>query len=139
MPITLTTPKTIAEPGQAVETYAQLKIAGFDFPPPGNRIVLKLQYGNTVDGVWVSKAAIFRRTISDTPEVSGPEYNAETKEVVEVVTQEADLEFSDMVGGSVLVGAEVDGLLIFNVVGDALYQHMLDRTQDDPDYQGTIE
>ena len=60
MPITLTTPKVVSSPGQESVSFTQLKIAGFDFPPPGHRIVLKLQYGDTVDGAWVSKASIFK-------------------------------------------------------------------------------
>lgn len=138
VPITLTASKTISSPGQSVKTFSQIKIAGFNFPPPGNRIILNLQYGDTVDGKWVSKEPYFNRTIADVHEVSGPEFNPATQEVEEVVTQEADLEFTNMVVASALVGINVDGLLLFNVVGDYLYQHLLNETPGDADYQGTI-
>lgn len=138
MPITLTTPKTISSPGQPSVTYSQLKIAGFDFPPPGVRLVLKLQYGDTVDGAWASKAPLFKCVIQDTPGISEAGYDEEEEEVVEVVIQAADPAFSNLVAASTLVGATVDGALLFDVVGDYLYNHLLAFHAGDSDYEGAI-
>jgi hypothetical protein len=137
MPITLTTPKVVSSPGEPSITYSQLKIAGFDFPPPGRRIVMKLQYGDTVDGAWLSKARIFKHIVQDVQEVSSPQYNEETEEVVDVVSQEAALEFSELHAVE-LVGDDVDGMLVFDVVALHLYQHLLACNAADPDYQGVI-
>ena len=139
MPITLTTPKLVSSPGEPSHNYTQLKIAGFDFPPPGRRLVLKLQYGDTVDGAWLSKESIFKHVVRDVPEVSAPQYNEETKEVVEVVEQVEDLAFSTLVGTSLLVGDDVDGLRLFDVVALFLYQHLIACNPGDADYQGAIE
>ena len=136
MPILLTTPKVVSPgPGQETITYTQLKIAGFDLPPPGKRIILKLQYGDTVNNVWISKASIFKLRVQDIPEIKSMEYNFETEEVEEVISQAEDLKFTDMVA-TVLTNS--NGLRLWDVVASSLYQHLIDQHPEDSDFQGTI-
>jgi len=53
MPITLTTPQTF-EPGhgQASIDYPEVKIVQVDWEIVGKRLVLHMQYGETINGDW---------------------------------------------------------------------------------------
>ena len=140
MPITLTTPKVIAVPGAESITHTQLKIVGFNFPPPGIRIVIRLQYGDTVDDVWVSKDEVFTHLVADTHEITetGLDESLDPPAMVTVVTQEEDLEFTNLVQ-TVQDGDDLDGLTIKEIIGSFLYAHLLTHHSGDPDYEGTIE
>ena len=63
------------------------------------------------------------------------EYNSETEEVEEVISQAEDLKFTDMVA-TVLTNS--NGLRLWDVVASSLYQHLIDRHPEDSDFQGTI-
>lgn len=51
MPLQLTTPKSTGDLDSQATSYTQVRILGVEWD--ANRILIKCQYGNTVDGVWI--------------------------------------------------------------------------------------
>lgn len=133
MPIVLTTPlEFYPGRGQSGEIYEQAKIVGFEAiiePAEDTCTTIRVQYGNTVDGVWVpGQLPIEYVVIQDVPAIYGTELDGEGNPVV---LREADLRYTNWVGSTNPISTSN---LLYTEIAIALYSFLL--TQEG--FEGTI-
>lgn len=134
MPLLLTTPHTEpAKHGQPAKNYAMVMLETFTVKAPARTIILRLQYGNVLNGKWVSDLEPFGLRIHNTPAVMQTGQDPETGEWVEVEVTPADLQFDQMVAAFVIRTSDTSKLG-YNVVAAFLYQWLIDNGY----YEGTI-
>ena len=124
MPIRLTTPFQFSPGhGQAVESYAEVKVSSFHLAPDEKHMRLIIQYGNTIDGAWhAGKVPSAEVVIADTPEHLG----AGGEQVP------ASIDFSKLAG---LTYPTSTTERLYDQVARSLYQYLIIKGL----YEGTIE
>ena len=120
MPINLTTPmQHNPGRGQDVETYLQAKVVGFEAivgPPEDQSMTIRVQYGNTVEGVWTpGKMPIEYVLIQDVQEVRDGSGN---------LLQEEDPKFTNWVGSTYPAS---DANLLYVEIATALYEYLIQQ------------
>ena len=125
MPILLDTHYTApGKHGADAIDYSMVLITKFALHTVGRRVILTLQYGNVVNGAWISKDKPFIVSISNCPEQVEMGINPETSEPENVVTCPADMAFDDMREDFAIVQGDVD-LKGYDVVSNYLYNYLI--------------
>jgi len=124
MPILLDAPETIVlGHGRPNETYPEVKIVLVEIDIEGKRLMLRCEYGATVDGQWEPGKSVVDHVVEDKPACIGPG-NVEVP---------ADPAYSTMAGTAVT--QLPTGSNLYTEVALAFYQLLISEGI----YQGTIQ